>query len=517
MDRLGVRLALAIGGSMAVVILVAGILVNVTVGSRLSQFLSDEQHARVEDIAGLEIEVHRATGSLAPGALEQVELRQMALSAGGQVNVYDATGKLVARSTRPGAVAATGRPTIVEPLVDGGETIGRIEFTPSTIPAGFRQAASDAFRRGTDQILFVAGVLALAVGMVVSLVMALRLTRPLSQMGTAAHRLGAGDLTVRVPVPGDREGRELATAFNTMATNLERSEALRRQAASDLAHEIATPVTVLATQLDAMADGVVQASPAQLSAARQTAGEVARLIGDIHDLAAAEGAALHRSPERTDLASLADRAGGSVAALYRQRGVALYLGETRLVPPDDGPVPPQGGPGSVPLDSWQRAAGVDDPREAAGHEGPPGGHADPGAPATAPAAPMASSRTGSGPWLASIDPRQIERALANLLTNASVYTPAGGAVRLTTAREGPRVRIRVADTGPGISPEHQARVFERFYRADPARSRRSGAPGGTGIGLTVARELARANGGDCRIEMTSPAGTTFVVDLPAAT
>jgi signal transduction histidine kinase len=114
------------------------------------------------------------------------------------------------------------------------------------------------------------------------------------------------------------------------------------------------------------------------------------------------------------------------------------------------------------------------------------------------------------------DPRQIERALGNLLTNAAVHTPAGGAARLWVAPEAGWVRIRVADTGHGIPPEHQPHIFERFYRADPARSRQPGAPGGTGIGLTVARDLARANGGELRLERTSPAGTTFVLDLPAA-
>jgi signal transduction histidine kinase len=275
------------------------------------------------------------------------------------------------------------------------------------------------------------------------------MTRPLSSLAAAAHRLGGGDLATRVPVPTDREGHELALAFNVMAESLQRSEQLRRRAASDLAHEIATPVTVLTTQLDALADGVVPATPEQLAATRETAGEVSRLVGDLHDLAAAEGAALLRSPERVDLLALATDCAAAVQALYGQEGVALL------------------GPGAV-----------------------------------------------DASVVAHVDPRQVERSLQNLLTNAAVYTPKGGTVRLTVAREGPVARVRVSDTGPGIPPDQQARVFERFYRADPARARRPGQPGGTGIGLTVARELARANGGDVRIESSTPQGTTFVIELP---
>ena len=78
-----------------------------------------------------------------------------------------------------------------------------------------------------------------------TLLLARRLTRPLGTLATAAERVERGDLTVRVPLPRDAESHELATAFNQMAEHLERSETLRRQSASDLAHELATPVTVL--------------------------------------------------------------------------------------------------------------------------------------------------------------------------------------------------------------------------------------------------------------------------------
>ena len=79
-----------------------------------------------------------------------------------------------------------------------------------------------------------------------------------------------------------------------MAERLERSEALRRRAASDLAHELATPVTVLAGRLQALADGIVPPGPEHLAAARDAAEEVRRLVGDLQDFVAAEGAALRR-------------------------------------------------------------------------------------------------------------------------------------------------------------------------------------------------------------------------------
>ncbi|HXQ96782.1 MAG TPA: HAMP domain-containing sensor histidine kinase [Candidatus Acidoferrales bacterium] len=444
MDRLGVRLALAIGGAVAVVIVLTGILVNVVVGSRFSQYLTQEQTSRRDEAAAILADEYRLNGSL---ALTGLEVRQLVTAAGGPIAIYDPSGSLLARSA--GFGAAQGGPVDSSPIVAGGQTVGRLDVQSRGLAVAAVRSASLAFRRGIDQTLLIAGLVAVVVSVAVALIMGLRMTRPLALLAAAAHRLGGGDLTTRVPVPTDREGHELALAFNSMAENLQRSEQLRRRAASDLAHEIATPVTVLTTQLDALADGVVPATPDQLAATRETAGEVSRLVGDLHDLAAAEGAALLRSPERVNLLSLATDCAAAVQALYGQEGVALL------------------GPGA------QEATVV-----------------------------------------AHVEPRQVERSLQNLLTNAAVYTPKGGTVRLTVAREGPVARIRVSDTGPGIPPDQQARVFERFYRADPARARRPGQPGGTGIGLTVARELARANGGDVRIESSSPQGTTFVIELP---
>jgi two-component system sensor histidine kinase BaeS len=481
MDRLGVRLALAIGGAIAVVIVLAGILVNVVVGSRFSQYLTQEQTDRRDQAAAVVADAYGVDGSL---SLTALEVRQLAAAAGGPIAIYDASGGLIARSA--GFGAALGGPVDSSPIVVAGRAVGRLAVQSRGLTAAAVRTASVAFRRAIDQTLLIAGLIAVLFSVAVALFMGLRLTRPLSAMAAGAHRLGSGDLSTRVPVPTDREGHELAVAFNSMAESLQRSEQLRRQAASDLAHEIATPVTVLTTQLDALADGVVPVTPEQLAATRETAGEVSRLVGDLHDLAAAEGAALLRAPERVDLVALAADAAAAVLTLYGQEGVALVGPGAPTVPT----VPPSraGGPG----------AAADGP----GSAGPPGRSAVPRVPVVR----IASL----------VDPRQVGRALQNLLTNAAVYTPAGGSVRLSVAREGGVARIRVADTGPGIPPEHQARVFERFYRADPARARRSGQPAGTGIGLTVARELARANGGDVRIESSSPAGTTFVLELPAA-
>jgi signal transduction histidine kinase len=112
-----------------------------------------------------------------------------------------------------------------------------------------------------------------------------------------------------------------------------------------------------------------------------------------------------------------------------------------------------------------------------------------------------------------VDPERVHQVLFNLLDNAVRYTPAGGEVTVSAHAADGSCEIAVADTGPGIAPEHLPRLFERFYRADAARSR---GDGGTGIGLAIARSVVEAHGGRIRAESRVGQGSVFTFDLPVA-
>jgi histidine kinase len=112
------------------------------------------------------------------------------------------------------------------------------------------------------------------------------------------------------------------------------------------------------------------------------------------------------------------------------------------------------------------------------------------------------------------DEDRIGQVLLNLVGNALQYTPPGGRVGIRARREGDAVRVAVTDTGIGIPPEHLPHVFERFYRVDKSRSR---AGGGSGVGLTIARHLVEAHGGEIEAASDGPGrGSTFTFTLPVA-
>jgi len=111
------------------------------------------------------------------------------------------------------------------------------------------------------------------------------------------------------------------------------------------------------------------------------------------------------------------------------------------------------------------------------------------------------------------DRERLHQVLFNLLDNAVRLTPPGGEVVVSALRVDGRCEVSVADTGPGIPPEHVPRLFERFYRVDPARSQKDG---GTGIGLAIARSVVEAHGGRIRAESRVGEGSVFTFDLPVA-
>ncbi len=124
---------------------------------------------------------------------------------------------------------------------------------------------------------------------------------------------------------------------------------------------------------------------------------------------------------------------------------------------------------------------------------------------------LACANCGPSPIL--VDPVLFRQALVNLVDNAVKYTPAGGQVEVSASRVGGTVRIAVADTGPGIAPEHHPRIFERFYRVDPARS--PSAQAGTGLGLAIVKWSVEACGGTVAVASITGRGSTFTLTYPA--
>jgi signal transduction histidine kinase len=372
----------------------------------------------------------------------------------GRILIADSDGRIIFDSDnrlegRPIPIVA--RPLAV-PVIARGETVGSIIVEPS---AERREQSERTFIRSLIVIVTSGSIAAAGAALIVALFVARRLTRPLNSLTQAARRLAAGGSHEPIPPPADAELAELATAFNTMAAELEHQEQLRRTMVADIAHELRTPLSVLRLQVESMEDGIITATPKTLAALGGELDVLSRLVDDLRLISLAESGQLSIACEALDPQTAIEQAVSAAMPRAQQRNINLQVEARRQLP-----------------------------------------------------AVLA-------------DPQRLAQVLGNLIENALRYTPDGGSVTLSTAHSQPatghnqpeQITFSVSDTGPGIAPADQARIFERFYRTDRARAREKG---GSGLGLAIVQRLVLAQGGTIDLDSTPGRGSTFRVSLPVA-
>ena len=452
---LALRLALVLSAAVLIVLLLAGAVVNRVVTRSFEDVVTEQQAQQVEAAAEALTDLVRVGGGPRGVAEGARILNRLARSLDGLVELMGPDGRPLASFGRPippdVAFEEFEVPVTTEAGVEVATLVAQAPISPDTSDRPFLQLFNVA--------LLVAGLVSVAVIAGVSVWMARRQTKPLQDVAAAATRLGSGDLTARAMGGGDRESQELAGAFNSMAGRLESSEMLRRRAATDMAHDLATPATVLQGQLQAMLDGVVPKSKANLEAAAASAAAMGSVIVQMGELASAEAAPLQARPERLQVATVLADAASALDGLFREQGVKLEV--------------------------------------------------------EAPAGLAAQADTAHlGRALRNV----MTNAAQHTPAGKTVRVTATSATAMTDTAPTNRVQIRIIDEGPGIPAEDLPHIFERFYRSDPARSaqpRTTESLGrGAGIGLTIARELLAPSGGAISVERTGPNGTTVLLELP---
>lgn len=422
------------------------LLVNVSFNRQFTGYIERTRTDRqTELVSGLSESYSRM------GGWDTNDLRSLAglaLMDGGSVRLIDQDGSVV---WEPSATPAGSSMAELHRAMTGGGTLGpeqEIEVRVDGRPVGTLAvrlpepgvATQDLnFRSSVNQGLLYGGLVAGLLALLLGIVLARRTTRPARDLTRAAQALAGGDRSQRVDQRGPDELGEMADAFNRMADTIEEEDRLRRLFATDVAHELRTPLAILRTQVEALQDGVSPASPEVFASLHEETMRLTRLVADLETLASAEAARFSLRPAQTDLGSLLTEVAREYAGPYEAKGVAL---EAALAP------------------VW-----------------------------------------------AHVDPLRVSQIASNLLSNALKFTPPGAAVHLSLDADDHLVRIAVRDEGPGIPGDELPHVFERFWRGREVKA------AGSGIGLTVVRQLAQAHGGAVEVE-SGGRGATFRVYLP---
>lgn len=290
-------------------------------------------------------------------------------------------------------------------------------------------------------------IAALLLGAVLGISLAINVGAPVQQVTHAVYALANGERSEALPELGAEETRRLSRAVNVLFVRLHSLEAARKRLLANLIHEIGRPLGALRMGIEALSHG---------------ANHDPQFYEELLDGMDQETARLQRLLE--DLSHLHEQALG-VLELDRQKlDLTTWLPES--------------------LTPWQQAA-IQKRL-----------HWEVNLPESIP--------------VVQADPLRLNQVIGNLVSNAIKFTSSGGTVTVEAGEDDLQIWIRISDTGPGISPDVQEKMFEPFVRGGQGRR----FPQGMGLGLSIARELAEAHGGRLELESEAGLGSKFTVWLP---
>jgi signal transduction histidine kinase len=318
-------------------------------------------------------------------------------------------------------------------------------------PGGAGGGAGDQFLVEVNKAIWWGGLAAVLLALFLGVFLARRLTQPLRQLTEATRKMARGELGQQVSTDEQGEIGELSTSFNQMSVALAASEQQRQQMLADVAHELRTPLSIMRGHIEAMLDGVFEMTPDNLALVHEETLLLGRLVDDLRTLSLAEAGQLSLNQVAVNLSDLVVQSAAAFEPLAEAEGVELAA--------------------ELPAD----------------------------------------------PVMITADPNRLQQVLGNLLSNALRHVNAGEngtpQVTLSLAEWGDVARLRVSDNGPGLSPEAQEHIFDRFWRADQARGRDQG---GSGLGLAICQAIVNAHDGRIWVESVPGEGATFIIELPLA-
>ena len=376
------------------------------------------------------------------------------MMSGVSLTLADSNGTIIA--TRDGS--NVGQRLTSAQLVSGapiqvdGQTVGVLIVSSPNVTAF--DAQQQEFLVRTNLSLLLAGASAGILALLFGFLLFYQITSPLNALTTAARKIAAGDFTARVVNPRDDEIGQVGRAFNAMAEGLAQSEGARRNMIADIAHELRNPLGVIQGQLEGMLDDVFPTTSEQIASLYDETLLLARLVGDLRDLALADAGQLQIARQPTDLRALIEKTASAFTLQANEKNIALTTQAADNLP-------------LLNLDA-QRIEQV------------------------------------------------LRNLFGNALRHTpeggavSVQCTMNSGQSAVKGQSLAHVLVRVTDTGIGIAREDLPHVFERFWRGDKARVR----AGGAGLGLPIAKQLIAAHGGTMGVESDAGRGATFWFTLP---
>lgn len=434
-------------------ILLFSLLLGLRTRQEFDRFLSvRDQDALVEALAG-----YYAANSSWAGAAEALAADPRLEFAARSLVLADANGSVIQSPPhlRAGRLSAAQRDEAAAITV-AGRTVGYLSFDVPNARRSDRRPVSPPeadFLRRIGSAMIASALLTALPALLLGLILARTLTRPLTELTAATRAMAAGDLHQQVVVRSQDEIGELATAFNQMSADLARASHLRKQMTADLAHDLRTPLTILRGYTQGLQEARIQGAPPLYTLMHDEVVHLQRLVEDLRILSLADAGELPLNRRPVDPRALIERAGLAYIVVAEQQGVALRL------EPGDEPLP------SVSVDTDRMAQVLNN---------------------------------------------LVSNALRHTSQGEIVLSAEQQAGRVAL-----QVRDTGAGIQPDDLPYVFDRFYrgdKSRARSDDSPARESS----SGLGLAIAKAIVEAHGGSIHVASTPGRGSTFTITLPAA-
>lgn len=273
--------------------------------------------------------------------------------------------------------------------------------------------------------------------------------KPLKKLREGAGEIGAGNLDYRIDIKRNDIFGYIANSFNIMAESLQKGRMLRKQFFADAAHELKTPITVIKGNLEGMIDGIIPVNEENLKSLLEETEYLNNIIKDIKELALADSGEITLNKKKVDINMIIEASTGMLHMQIHAKDINMIT-DFQIEKPE-----------------------------------------------------------------AFIDPERFNQVIYNLLVNAIKYTPQRGEIKIKTEKvlenDIESVKITIKDSGKGIPPDDLPYIFERFYRVDKSRDRKTG---GLGLGLAIVRKIIELHGGTIKAESILNEGSIFYIVIP---
>ena len=308
-------------------------------------------------------------------------------------------------------------------------------------------ARDAAFLATQTRDLWLSGLAALLLSLLAAWLLARQFLVPIKALANGARQIAKGRFSERIPVDRSDELGELANDFNSMADMLTHTEESRRQWISDSSHELRTPLAVMRAEIEALQDGVRTSDGKTLERLHRRIMQMSKLVDDI-------GQTLERSSEQSDLELTSlpplDVLRDALDGFRKRFETANVALDTVLPENDFG-------------------------------------------------------------WRVRGDAGRLHQVFSNLLENTLRYTHPGGRLKVSAAARSGFLQLQFDDTPPAPPEQAMFRLFERFFRAEPSRSREHG---GSGLGLAICKTIIEGHGGKISASKSTLGGLCIRIDLP---